>query len=53
MLEADLYLTKVDICRYCPEDVRPSCKDFTDRWADGKGSKEDYAFLNSTQGRSF
>ena len=53
MLEADLYLTKVDICRYCSEDVRPSCKDFTDRWADGKGSKEDYAFLNSRQGRSF
>ena len=53
MLEADLYLTKVDVCRYCPEDVRSLCKDFTDRWADGKGSKEDFAFLNSRQGRSF
>lgn len=53
MLGADLYLTKVDICRYCPEDVRSLCKDFTDRWADGEGSKEDYAFLNSRQGRSF
>jgi hypothetical protein len=53
MQEADLYLTKVDICRYCPADVRSLCKAFTDRWADGKGSKEDYAFLNSRQGRSF
>jgi len=53
MQEADLYLTKVDVCRYCQEDVRLWCKDFTDRWADGKGSKEDYAFLNSRQGHPF
>ena len=53
MLEADLYLNKLDICRYCPEDVRSLCKAFTDRWADGKGSKEAYAFLKSRQGRSF
>ena len=53
MQEADLYLTKVDICYYCPEDIRLWCKDFTDRWADGKGSREDHAFQNCRQGRSF
>ncbi|OGO01251.1 MAG: hypothetical protein A2Y59_01805 [Chloroflexi bacterium RBG_13_52_14] len=53
MQEADLYLTKVDICRYWPADIGLSCKDFMDRWATGKGSIEDYAFLTARQARSF
>jgi CO dehydrogenase/acetyl-CoA synthase gamma subunit (corrinoid Fe-S protein) len=53
MQEADLYLAKVDICRYWPADVAVSCKDLMDRWAAGKGSIEDYAFLTPRQAHSF
>jgi CO dehydrogenase/acetyl-CoA synthase gamma subunit (corrinoid Fe-S protein) len=53
MQEADLYLAKVDICRYWPADVGVSCKDFMDRWAAGKDSIEDYAFLTPQQAHSF
>ncbi len=53
MQEADLYLTRVDICRYWPADVGLSCKDFMDRWAAGKGNMEDYAFLTARQAHSF
>jgi hypothetical protein len=53
MQEADLYLTKVDICRYWPKDVGLSCKDFMDRRAAGKDSIEDYAFLTPRQMHSF
>jgi CO dehydrogenase/acetyl-CoA synthase gamma subunit (corrinoid Fe-S protein) len=53
MQEADLYLTKIDICRYCPADVSLSCKDFTERWAAGKVNIEDCTFLTPGQAHSF
>lgn len=53
MQEADLYLTKIDICRYWPANVGLSCKDFMDRWSAGKASIEDYDFLTPRQVHSF
>jgi CO dehydrogenase/acetyl-CoA synthase gamma subunit (corrinoid Fe-S protein) len=50
---ADLYLDKVDICRYWPAAGEMTCAAFQENWAAGKVRKEDYPFLTVRQWRLF
>jgi hypothetical protein len=47
MPEADIYLSRINVCRYWPANVEISCKDCLDRLAAGKGKLEDCTFLES------
>jgi hypothetical protein len=53
MPEADLYLNRIDLCRYWPANTEMSCPDFLTRLAAGKGSVEDCTFLTPRQLQAF
>ncbi len=53
MQEADLYLNKVDLCRYWPANAVISCEDFIARRSKEKGNIEDYPFLTRRQKQAF
>jgi len=50
---ADLYLDKVDLCRYWPAVGEMTCDAFKKNWAAGKVKKEDYPFLTVRQWQVF
>jgi CO dehydrogenase/acetyl-CoA synthase gamma subunit (corrinoid Fe-S protein) len=53
MLDADLYLKKIDLCRYWPANAGISCQDFISRIAVGKSKVEDFTFLSRNQMQAF
>ena len=53
MLRADLYLDKVDLCRYWPVDAAISCQNFLVQMRAGNASIEDCIFLTPQQKRDF
>jgi CO dehydrogenase/acetyl-CoA synthase gamma subunit (corrinoid Fe-S protein) len=53
MQDADLYLNKVDLCRYWPANAEISCEDFMARLTAEKGDVEDCTFLTSRQVKTF
>ncbi len=53
MLEADLYLDSVDLCRYWPDNAGISCESALDKIRAGQARLEDYAFLTRQQVQAF
>ena len=53
MAEADLYLDKVDLGWYWPENAGVSCEDFQTQITEGKARIEDFTFLTPKQRHVF
>jgi len=52
-MEANLYLDKIDVCRYWPENAPVSCEDFLAKLKSGGAKIEDFKFLSPRDMKAF